>query len=458
MKKYQVKYFRTTPFVLCALSVFLLTIIVPFFVWDGLRVLNFITSTTGIMAVVAALLVPLIFLRKLFLTHAEVALDDSKIEVTKKNIQQPAVALADINYIKSSINQHMSVHQVFDKQMNVIFSFSDQKNTDGAELIEILKSKCKLVQVQAATKSALAPGATIFATPVAIQSGLLPAIEKKQSQKKRKGLLIGFGVFALLIFLLILPFFINKKAFYDERDGKVYFGSKELAGVKESEFTNMGYNVAKDCTHIFFRGEVVDFVDRKTFRSVGANMFYADKNGLYYESNEMYSKNKLKSLEGDYDRATFHQLGYSNYYKDNKNVFTISIFGKDPLKKIDIPNLDLASFEELNHMWYADKNSIYFASYDNIKRSTEIDRASFEVLTGRVAKDKNNVYYLTFELKSDDKKSSDKMDEYAILKNADAPTFIRMTDEEFRDKNTTWTIGKVGEKIEYREGKAGAED
>jgi len=234
------------------------------------------------------------------------------------------------------------------------------------------------------------------------------------------------------------------KAFYEEKDGRIYYGNKELVGVKLEETQIMNYTVLKDSSHIYYKGEILEWADRATFEHL-KGPFYADKNGIYYETSKLYLPNKIVPLEGDYDRKTFHSLGYSSYYyKDKNNLYRMNIeiisMDDNPLKKVEVPGLDMETFEcSDNFYWYTDKNNVYFSTWDKLKLCSEIDRATFEVLSLEVVKDKNNVYYLTRDLRSSSKDAT-RHDDYAVLEGADAPSFCMTGRDNYVDKNRSWEI------------------
>lgn len=259
-------------------------------------------------------------------------------------------------------------------------------------------------------------------------------------------ILIGIILFIMLIGILILPFFINPKAFYDKRDGKIYYGSKVLSYINTNEFKPIDYSVAVDCTRVYYNGNPVDFIDRKTFRNLDKG-FYLDKNGLYYEKTSLYSKNKLAPLEGTFDKATFHSLGYqTSLFADKNHLYALDLFGDPPLKAVELPGLDIATVESLHNNWLRDKSKIYFDDWGKIKPCPEIDANSFVVLDYTVAKDKNKVYYITQGLKTDKNAATERAN-YAVLDGADAASFEIIKDKEYRDKNQKWLISREGEHV-----------
>jgi len=258
----------------------------------------------------------------------------------------------------------------------------------------------------------------------------------------RKSILIIVAVGVAVMALLFIPFIINPDRSYEEKDGKMYFGDKELVGVNPREVRMIYYHIIKDSSHIYYKDQILEWADRETFRMMQPP-FFMDKNGIYYETNSLLSKKEMKPLEGDYDKPTFRPVSASSstFFKDKNRVYKIDIWSgsKAPLSVVDIPEIDVATFEkDGNSYWYKDKNYIYFGIFD-VKLCKEIDKETFETLSLQVAKDKNHVYYLTRGLKSEGKKATD-YDNYAILNDADAPTFFMIDERNYQDKNTTWSI------------------
>jgi hypothetical protein len=259
-----------------------------------------------------------------------------------------------------------------------------------------------------------------------------------QSKSKLIIVLVGVAIMALLF----VPFLINPDNSYEEKNGKMYFGNKELSGVNPDEVRMIDYYIIKDSSHIYYKNQILEWADRETFRMMRPP-FFMDKNGIYYETHTLLGKREIKPLEGDYDKPTFHTVSNSTFFKDKNRVYQIDIWSgsKVPLSVVDIPEIDVATFEmEGNSYWYADKNHVYFGIFD-LKLCKEIDKATFETLSFQVAKDKNHVYYLTRNLKSDDRKATD-YDDYAILNDADAPSFFMIDERNYKDKNTTWSINR----------------
>lgn len=271
----------------------------------------------------------------------------------------------------------------------------------------------------------------------------------------RKAIFIGVTIFVLFFVGCLIPFFVNPKAFYEFEHDKVLYGDKVIEGVNPKEARTLSYTILKDSSHIYYKGEILDWADRATFTCL-RDPFYYDKNGVYYETSNLFSKNKIVPIEGEYDAATFESVGgySSHYFRDKNNLYTLTVNmmdgDKSPLEKVEVAGLDIASFKMLEHsFWFVDKNRVYFSTRKELRPCDEIDRNTFETLSWNVAKDKNHVYYLTRFLSSENKKATEK-DNYTILEGADAATFRRINDKNYEDKNQTWTIRNEGEKVNRR--------
>ncbi len=277
----------------------------------------------------------------------------------------------------------------------------------------------------------------------AINSGVVKEVQNIEKQSKKNIIWIAASTAILFLAILLAPFFINPKAFYDFKDNKVYFGSNEMVGVNPNEFETISYNVAKDSANYYFRGEKVD-VDYKTFYTIHTNLFYGDKNHIYYEESNLYSKNKLAILEGDYDKTTFENIAFSSLYRDKDHLYKIDVFADPPLQKIDSKGINVDKLQEVGSFWMKDDKMIYFDNFGDLTPRPDLDYNTFEMLSHYVVKDKNKVLYLAKDLKTDDQAASDEF-EYLELKGADAPTFEMIDINTYQDKNTTWRILKEGQ-------------
>lgn len=424
-------------------------LVIPFLLFDTIEILRFISKGFGMFAVVMVVLVAGLALKSIFSQKITVQLAPDNLIILKKDGSSSTVSPQSISLIKvaeKGLSQKIDFYTSDSKPFLTINGNS--KKSDSDKLLNALQQQLTLVK-SAEKNSASAGTVYEYINKNDVQSGVVQKVQQSVGASKKRTSKIAFAAVAVIFLALLIPFFINSKAFYDTKGDKVFFGKKEMTGVNPQEFTTISYNIAKDCTHIYFRGEPVDFVDRKSFHELGNNTFYADKNGIYYETNHLFTKNKLLPMEGNYDKKTFKQLGSANFYVDKDHLFDVDPFKNPPLKTVDVPGLDLSTLEGLEFCWLADKNRVYFSNLGKIIPAKEIDRASFKVLSYQVAKDKNHVYYITKDLKSEDKAATEEFN-YAILTGADAASFEMIDNDTYRDKNQDWNIMKEGEKVYTR--------
>lgn len=404
-----------------------------------------------LMLSLAALIVKKIIVKKYSIT-----IDKNIIEIQKRN-KVIHTNLSNISMIRLKKNSAGAMDMKFILATGETwFHFSNAMSSKKEdiekifkELIEKIQDSIHLIKAnEKITRGDLNEYSVDYINKSSVANGLLEKTQKKDKVKKIWNNLLTLFFGSIFIGILILPFFINPKAFYEEEGEKMFFGSKEMLGVKADEFEILTYNIGKDKNHIYFRGEPVDFVDHNSFEHLDS-VFYKDKNGIYYENTTLYSKQKLLPLNADYDKATFKAIEFTWLYKDKNNLYTLDLFSKTPLKKISHPEVDLMSLNSICNNWLRDKNSIYFYNDDDFTLAPKVDRDSFECLTYEVFKDKNNVYYLTKNLHADDGEKSGQKG-YGILKGADANTFKLINENTFEDKNSTWRITEEGEEVNYR--------
>ena len=206
---------------------------------------------------------------------------------------------------------------------------------------------------------------------------------------------------------------------YKIKDGKLFVGNREVYEINMQQYTRISHEIAKDSSHVFFKGKIVKGIDAPTFESLGVySQFLRDKNGLYAINN---------------------------------------LFSRKPLRLVDLNGIDATSFQQItseegwtNTHFYGDNNRIFFARNGKLRPCPEIDRNSFQIVDFYVFKDKNQVYYLTQLLHSDTKRRTARAN-YAVLKGADGETFHKISIPQlnhglggqlalYEDKNRQWEI------------------
>ena len=273
-------------------------------------------------------------------------------------------------------------------------------------------------------------------------------------------------VVGLILIICVLPFFINGTGRYTVRDGKAFYGDDEVLGINMAQYKSLSWDVVKDSSTVFFKGEPVDWVDAPSFVSLNNDIF-ADKNSLYCVNNGLYAIHSLRRMKKSYDKETFKNIGDQYIggllYKDKNGLYICknspnSIFGSysNPLKKLKLNGIDTSTLVPVGDQqmtmlhWYRDAKRLYFGKYGSLELCDDIDAATFEPITYRLFRDNKNVYYMKNYMRTKEGKVTSSP-EYAILEGADAETFrqikkkknnlaIEGVQEVYEDKNARWEI------------------
>lgn len=448
MKQFEIKILNRKLLITIALP-----IAIVYIIFALLYIIDKTESSNSIVPMFLVAMIPLgIFiaiLNKVCRKSYMVELDDSKIRLKRNGLIEKSVNFSDIMLIrKSAQNQVTSLfiftegHQKPDIELlQVANAFAMQ------EIQDILLASNTYIATQRASKNQIFQE-YINQSMINSQAAAIASLKSDKMPGKTKLIIISTLVFFILVPILAIIVANgtnNNDSYMFERDG-IYFKDKKL-DINPDEVARLNHNLIKDSSHVYYKGEILEWADRATFKSL-QTPFYSDKNGVYYETNKMFTDNQILPLPGDYDHASFKAVGVS-YYKDKNNLykfnFSLTKSSENPLDKVDLEGIDLTTFEGVGdynaYYWFKDKNRVYFASEKKLKVADGIDSESFECLTWEVAKDKNHVYYITKDLKSDEHSATDYAN-YAILEGADAPTFEKVGYNEFKDKNTEWTIDR----------------
>ena len=448
MKTFKIKSINRTKLLLMVIFTVLTLLVVSFtFLLKLFFIIN--NQHIGIVAVLVGVFIIFTICKKIATATYTIEIDEHKLSVAKAGKSCRTIQLNQITKLAFKTHAQGGVLSIDSFGFEFAKFDVDPKQTQLIQ--EIIVELQKYNHYNVVTGEGGNAAWANYVNPEAVKSNPSSFVQqsKGQASSKQKVRLICIAGSLAFVALLIAPFFINPKAFYDVKDGKVYFGSSELVGVNPKHAEAMGYHVLKDSLHIYYKDQILEWADYETFRCL-REPFYMDKNGLYYETSNFYTKNRIKPLEGEYDAATFQPVDKysSTLYKDKNHLYEIDVFAQPPLKKIIIEDLDVESFQTLiNSYWGTDKNYIYFRGEGTLKQCREIDHASFEIMSLEIAKDKNNVYYITHRLESKHGVESEHRG-YKILEGADAPSFKKLNDKKFVDKNTVWTISSDQEKKE----------
>lgn len=211
---------------------------------------------------------------------------------------------------------------------------------------------------------------------------------------------------------------------------------------------------AKDEHHVFYRTEIIDFADVKTFEVMGLG-YSRDDNDVFYrekvvekadaesfcivdnERGLAFGYDKYGLLKRDQrvnaaiDCPSFKVLS-NPYFKDKNSVYYEPHFSILP--EADAQSFTCPRFKSIvNYQYYAyDKNNAYYYERGEVKVIPGIDFDTFEVLSKEYAKDKNNVYFKS-----------------QIIQGADVESFIvphRINENVAQDKNHKYIDGEIKDK------------
>ena len=397
--------------------------------------------------------VALTLTRRLYYKKAEVTLDDYKLTIRQANGTLLCDApISSIHTIFFSDAENGKSLKIWDVNEKLIASFTSNLLV-GSKYMNNMSTLCNdLAAATQATIGKSIPKGSAWSRPgtyyhsTTSKAGLLPTrtVEKNIKKKSIKSAAIALAI-CVVVLVGVFYFLGKNKGYYEfEDNGNVTYNGKVLEGVNAEEFRTHSYDTGRDCTYVYYKGKRQEQLDIKTFRIIGGYLFI-DKNGIYREPR--WNGDELVKLDG-VDKETFREVTH-RLYADKNYVYTLDLMAENPLVPIkgdDAP--DAASLEEIPGTieFLKDNRYVYLkSSFSKLKRCKEIDRNSFEVLTYQVFKDKNHVYYLTHNLKqegviADDDEDSGEEATYDILRGAHAPSFIKLSDTEFEDENTTWYI------------------
>jgi DKNYY family len=180
-------------------------------------------------------------------------------------------------------------------------------------------------------------------------------------------------------------------------------------------FNNLGYRYANDKYNIFYRGEVISNVVKKSFLVFEIeDVFPIYINEILKPRIENQTKQDLMQNGVTAAASSLKNLIINNeipevefYAKDNNHVF----YGK----KI-ISNADPITFVLLSILFSKDNSTVYYKG-EPIQRS---DTKTFELICGNLARDNNHIYY-------GDKIISSKPEK-----------FIMMSENYAKDDNSIW--------------------
>jgi len=286
--------------------------------------------------------------------------------------------------------------------------------------------------------------------------------------------IIGF-LLCLLFTQTACKFLTEMGGGYTKEEGTVYWshglgGSSHLV-VKDADyksFKGLNMNYGKDKAHVFYRTDILEGADLKTFEIFNDVSYAKDKSVVYYDG---------EVIPGA-DVATYHlfpvvgvdNTHYNTYGMDKDHVFQFrEIISDDPehfkvinpnehiwkdgmavhwagtvIDSADAPTFEAILFKEQSEefrrysSYYKDKDHVFVKVKDKgviveIIHLPKADVASFRLISenfsqDEYAADETHVYY-----------------ENKLVEGADPATFVLMTDGTAKDKNKIYKYGKPAE-------------
>lgn len=205
-------------------------------------------------------------------------------------------------------------------------------------------------------------------------------------------------IYNLLTLTLTMITLASCHSGYEEKKGEIYFKwihggnwTKErtlVKGADASSFKTIKHNVnlelGKDKNHVYYRAQIFNRADPKTFVQVD-NYFWKDKNNVYYLNHGL--QNCIVKFA---DPKTFEVFSIDEWAKDKNSIY-------HKVSKSEVYNLK--SFTPINENWGKDNKYYYWKT----KRLDSLDYESAEIVNtyfrneqGKISyyiKDKNHVYF-----------------------------------------------------------------
>ena len=238
----------------------------------------------------------------------------------------------------------------------------------------------------------------------------------------------------------IINYVKDKKNIYylDDESGKV----KKLKNVDYDTFKIINGKYGIDKNSVFLNGEKLDFISVDGFKILD-NEYLKDSKNVYeiYETND--SKIKIRAIKNlNIDAKSFEKASREIFYRDKNSVYYVDISEeKSVLKKLE--GADAKTFQA--GILSKDKNNVYY----DTEILKDVSPNGFKILNMMplIMKDNKNVYYL--DMNEDDKVTPIILN----FKDMDIATFeavenIYYSNLYYKDKNNIYSILKdFNEKI-----------
>lgn len=192
-------------------------------------------------------------------------------------------------------------------------------------------------------------------------------------------------VLALFVTLTVQVQAQRRPADYQVAEGVVLYRGTPLSMADVYSFVNLGYGYAKDAYHVYYLGDVLRYVDPRTFRLKRDDyhdVYDGDDGFMYRTRGYMIMSHAVlfngKNVEGASARS-FQDLG--GYY--GKDTFNVFFMGRK------LSGASGSSFRYLGDGYAKDSFDVYFMG----RKVNGASANSFQVVGDGYAEDTFNTYY-----------------------------------------------------------------
>ena len=175
----------------------------------------------------------------------------------------------------------------------------------------------------------------------------------------------------ILYLLITIPLFSD----YHINNGKVFYRNDkleknkfitEMKSIKDVDiptFKRLTAFYAVDGKKVYYKGEVVEGIDRNSFEIIRLDLV-KDKDNLYFGNNKLDISSKGFSFLGNISNEPSAQVGINTsvYFKNFESIY-YAVFDIEKNKVIKIKkieNADKNSFKSLRNDFAMDKGSVYY--------------------------------------------------------------------------------------------------
>lgn len=223
--------------------------------------------------------------------------------------------------------------------------------------------------------------------------------------------------------------------YYKDKNGIYYISDIQVHKINIADlgtFIVLNQNdYAKDKNHAYYDGKIIESADPQSFEFINGK-YTKDKNHVFYYDEIIFGANP----------KTFKLVENSFYKnieaydgKDNNNIYINGVL---------VDGVDVNAFEIIKGSYVKDKDSVY---YENAEIQNA-DVATFEVVEYKYSKDANFVYYGDEIIENADSSTFQVVEFYRLFTYIDGRTKNTLLDGYAKDKNHVYYNGKIIEDVD----------